>query len=104
MRLHLVTRSVLQSQSIFDRLRVFFWPAPAPAPALVKKYALKKLKKMNNSTSCNRKNTFLRISFLFVHVGTQEQNRLQKSQTLPTVVTVPVLTGSVFSEFFEEHF
>ena len=34
----------------------FFWPAPAPA--LVKKYALKKLKKMNNSTSCSRKNTF----------------------------------------------
>ena len=83
----------------------------------MKKYALKKLKKMNNSTSCNRKNTFLRISFLFVHVRTQEQNRaqnffsepepvpvVQKSQTLPTVVTVPVLTGSVFSEFFEEHF
>ena len=72
---------------------------------------------MNNTTSCNRKTTFLRISFLFVHVGMQEQNRVQnffsepepvpvvlKSQTLPTVVTVPVLTGSVFSEFFEEHF
>ena len=29
-----------------------------PAQALVKKYALKKLKKMNNSTSCSRKNTF----------------------------------------------
>ena len=29
---------------------------------------------------------------------------VQKSQTLPTVVIVPVLTDSVFSEFFEEHF
>ena len=66
---------VLGSRSIFFRLRVFFWPAPAPA--LVKKYALKKLKKMNNSTSCSRKNTFLRISFLFVHVRMQEQNRVQ---------------------------
>ena len=38
-------------ESIFDRLRVFSWPAPAlapapaPAPALVKKNALKKTKK-----------------------------------------------------------
>ena len=82
---------------------------------------------MNNSTSCSRKNTFLRISFLFVHVRTQEQKRVQnffsepvpvvalddlqgreealkkflKSQTLPTV---PVLTGSVFSKFMRNIF
>ena len=75
--------AVLRSRSIFDRLRVFFWPAPAPA--LVKKYALKKLKKMNNSTSCSRKNTFLRISFLFVHVRMQEQNRVQSVWNKNTV-------------------
>ena len=63
----------------------FFWPALAPAPALVKKYALKKLKKMNNSTSCSRKNTFLRISFLFVHVRMQEQNRVQSVWNKNTV-------------------
>ena len=78
-----VMESVLRSRSIFDRLRVFFWPAPAPA--LVKKYALKKLKKMNNSTSCSRKNTFLRISFLFVHVRMQEQNRVQSVWNKNTV-------------------
>ena len=42
---------------------------------------------MNNSTSCSRKNTFLRISFLFVHVRTQEQNRVQNffSEPVPVV-------------------
>ena len=62
----------------------FFWPALAPAPALVKKYryALKKLKKMNNSRypvhpAEERIPTSLRISFLFVHVRTQEQKRVQ---------------------------
>ena len=40
---------------------------------------------MNNSTSCSRKNTFLRISFLFVHVRMQEQNRVQSVWNKNTV-------------------
>ena len=71
--------------------RVHLWPAPdfflAGSGFSEKvRYALKKLKKMNNSTSCNRKNTFLRISFLFVHVGTQEQNRVQNFFSEPVPV------------------
>ena len=43
----------------------------------MKKYALKKLKKMNNSTSCSRKNTFLRISFYLSML--ERRNRIEFS-------------------------
>ena len=80
---------------------VHFWPAPA----LMKKYVLKKLKKMNNSTFSKRKKNIFE-DYLFIcpcwNAGTEYSSEfflwagsgpvVQNSVTLPTVLRVPVFT------------